>query len=75
MPFNGATLYAKWVEADAQSSIAYALSRQPGTPVVTKGVVYAKLLSPYTGFFIQDKNNQIYCLGDQDSVEIGDGSK
>lgn len=72
MPFNGATLYAKWVEADAQSSIAYALSRQPGTPVVTKGVVYAKLLSPYTGFFIQDKNNQIYCLGDQDSVEIGD---
>ena len=72
MPLDGATLYAKWIEETQQTSIAYALSRNRGTLVTIKGIVYAKLESPYKGFYIQDANNQIYCFANQDLVNIGD---
>ena len=47
MPLGGITLYAKWTESAEEFSIAYALEQEPGTLVSVKGIVFAKVQSPY----------------------------
>lgn len=71
MPLNGATLYAKWEAADDRSLISYALSREPGTIVNTRGYVYHLISDPYQGFYIYYGDFQILCLTDT-VVNIGD---
>lgn len=72
MPLGGITLYAKWTESAEEFSIAYALEQEPGTLVSVKGIVFAKVQSPYGGFYIKDANNQIFCFAEQEIVNIGD---
>lgn len=72
MPLGGITLYAKWVESAEESTIAYALEQGQGANVSIKGIVYAKVVNPYVGFYIKDAKNQIFCLADQETVNIGD---
>ena len=72
MPASDLTLYAKWIDASDPYSILVNTTKESGSLVTLRGVVYAKHNSSYLGYYLSDDTAYVYIEGSNASVNIGE---
>lgn len=72
MPKENITVYASWIDVSTAQLINKVKTLQTQTPLVVEGVVYAKMIDSYTGFYIFDNTGTIFISSDHSTVAIGD---